>query len=78
MTSLWGKWQQLLSVNGCAIGEMPRDIEVAVRVGHCADDAVIYIIRPGVLPRIALHPVEVLGVGAEGGGKEDGKEDEPF
>ena len=50
-----------MSVNRGTIGELPSDIEVAMRVGHRTDD-VVPELTWSFIPRVGLHPLEVLGM----------------
>ena len=57
--------QQVLPVDGSAVGELSGDIEVALRIGDGADD-VVPILARRFLAGVRFHPVEVLGMSGEG------------
>ena len=57
--------QQFLSVDGGAVGKLPGNIKIALRIGDGADD-VVPILARRFLAGVRFHPVEMLGVGGEG------------
>ena len=53
-----------MAVDGGAVGELSRNIEVAVGIGDGTDNVVPEFARR-FLSGVGFHPVEVLGMGGE-------------